>query len=111
MTQWWDSNQKKYKTSLVDKVFYVWSWPLIRWVMYRLPEETAHHLAIRGIWLVGKLDDLYYLAMAPIMFVLILGLRLLSFLPGFRWEVEKPPEAFEAYPEPQSPDIQGRPLP
>lgn len=93
---WWDENLGRHRRSLVHKIFHVWGWPAIRWVMYRLPEETAHHLAIRGIWLVGLIDRIWSGVVLAAALLAIGGLRLLAFLPGFSWRSDRdengPPE-------------------
>ncbi len=85
---WWDENQGRYRTSLIHKIFYVWCWPAIRWAMFKLPEETAHHLAIRGIWLIALLDRVWSLIVFAAVLLVIGGMRLLALLPGFSWMPE-----------------------
>lgn len=86
MTTWYDPRTGRYRSSLPHKVAYVWGWPVIRWVMHRLPEETAHHAAIRGIRLVWLADRAWSWAVAALAVAAILLLRLVALLPGFSWE-------------------------
>lgn len=90
MTTWYDARAGRYRASLPHKIVYVWGWRLIRWVMYRLPEETAHHMAIRGIWLMGLVDRVWSWLVIAVVVPLVIGLRLLAFLPGFSWEPDPP---------------------
>lgn len=88
MSVWWDDNAQKYRTSLVYKIFYVWGWPALRWIMYNcMKPETAHVFALHfGIPFVGRLDRVWSAIAAAPLCALILLLRLLAFLPGCSWE-------------------------
>ncbi len=83
---WWDSRAGRYRSSLPHKILHVWCWPLIRWTMFRLPSETAHHMAIRGIWFAGRVERVWgWVVTASVIAVLIL-IRLLMFLPCFTYK-------------------------
>lgn len=84
MSQWWDHDAGRYRTSLVYKIFYVWGWPFIRWAMFKLPSERAHHLAIRSFAIVGIIDRVWQFIVTVAVVVVLVGLRLLMFIPGFR---------------------------
>jgi hypothetical protein len=84
---WWDEHAGKYRISLIHKLFYVWGWPIIRAVMFRLPCETAHHLAIRSLCIVEIIDTIWSWIVALAILFVVLLFRLIAFLPGFRWEV------------------------
>jgi hypothetical protein len=57
MSEWWDEHAGRYRTSLPYKVFYAWGWPLIRRAMFAIPDrDLAHHVGIRGIWLVDRVE-------------------------------------------------------
>lgn len=86
MSQWWDEDAGRYRSTLVYKIFYVWGWPMIRAVMFRLPPETAHHTAIRGLLVVGWIDRVWRVMVLVAVVSLVLLLRLLAFLPGFSWQ-------------------------
>jgi len=86
MSVWWDDDAQRYRSSLVYKVFYVWTWPLTGWVMrHCLRPEQAHwfaiHVAIRFVAVVDRLWQRCFVLPAVVLF--FLGLRLLLFLPGF----------------------------
>lgn len=87
MSEWWDSNAGRYRRSFVYKVFYVWGWRPLRWCLFKLPEEKAHHLGIYGLNIVGKFDDIWSKIVTVAAVVAIFFLRLLSFLPGCSWNV------------------------
>jgi membrane-anchored glycerophosphoryl diester phosphodiesterase (GDPDase) len=85
---WYDEKSQKYKTSLIHKFFYVYTWPITKKLMFLLPSEFAHHRAINGIGLIYKIDKICsYIITIPII-IFILSLRLLSFLPSFSWKEE-----------------------
>lgn len=71
MSEWWDEDAGCYRRSLVYKIFYVWGWPAIRWVAFRLPSEHAHHLSIRGIKIVGAIDTGWFWITVPFRFLLL----------------------------------------
>lgn len=86
MSSWWDADAKKYRTTLVYKIFYVWGWSFIRWIMFNfMSSERAHVFAIRfGIPMIGLLDKIWiYGFVTPVAFVFLLVVRLLLFIPGF----------------------------
>ena len=56
---WWDQRAQRYRSSLPYKVFYVGSWQILRWVLFRLLPEIAHYLAIRGIWLEDEIERIW----------------------------------------------------
>lgn len=88
MSCWWDDNAQRHRSTLIYKVFYVWGWPVIRWVMFRcMSSERAHVFAVHyGIRWIGWLDEAWTWGIAvPCVLIGIAGLRLLAFLPGCRW--------------------------
>ena len=89
MSTWWDPRARKYRSSLVYKVLYVWTWPVSRWVLHHMPAEAAHHLAIRAIpvadWIGRAWGWCVLLAVLPFLAIV----RLLLFLPWFTWEEPK----------------------
>lgn len=94
MTSWWDGRRGRYRYSIPYKFFYVWTWPATRWVMHSLPEEAAHRLAVRGIWWVDQIDSVWcwaaratrILFAVTVLIPILLVLRLLLLVPGFRCE-------------------------
>src|SRR4051812_34581844 len=89
MSCWWDADKQRYRRSLPAKIFYQWGWLLLRRIMFLLPEETAHHLAIRGLRWVEAIDRIWSAMIAVLAFALIGALWLLSLLPGFTWNVSE----------------------
>ena len=92
MTVWYDERAGKYKTNLPYKVFYIWSWPAIRWVMFNcMGGEFAHWFALHvGIPFVGKIDRIWERVVTVLAVATLMFLCLLALLPGFRFE--KPQE-------------------
>lgn len=92
MSSWYDEHAGKTRTSLPYKIFYVWLWPLERWVMFNcMTSEFAHWFALHvAIPFVGKIDRIWGRIAAATAFVAIVVIALLSLLPGFR--LEKPEE-------------------
>ena len=87
MSMWWDENKQKYKTSLIYKIFYQWIWPVTRFFLFKINPETAHHFGIISISIIYKIEQIYqYLIAIPLILILIL-IRLISFLPGFTWKI------------------------
>jgi hypothetical protein len=93
---WWDNNTKKYHSSLVHKVFYVWCWPVFQWFLYNcLKPEQAHWLAIHvAIPTVGRIDRIWSGLVTGSLLALLIPLaviiRLLLFLPWFTYTL--PPD-------------------
>lgn len=58
MSTWYDHDAERYRSSLPHKFFYVWTWPITRWVMHHcMPPEAAHYAAIHlAIPFVGFVD-------------------------------------------------------
>lgn len=86
MSCWWDDDAQRYRSSLPYKIFYVWGWPVARWIMFNcMSKEFAHVFAIKfALPLIGRLDRWYYrLLVVPSIVVLLVVIRLLCFLPGF----------------------------
>lgn len=91
MSTWWDEDKRRYRSTLTHKVFYVWGWPVLRWIMFNtMKPQQAHYLAIHfGIPCIHYIDLLVQKIMLVLAFLAILGLFLLSFLPGFHWKEVK----------------------
>ncbi len=86
MSMWYDTHSRKYKTSLIHKFFYVYTWPLTKKIMFLVPSEFAHHQAIKGIRLIHNIDKIWsYIILIPIV-IFLFFLHLLSFLPFFSWK-------------------------
>lgn len=93
MSMWWDDDARKYRSTLVYKVFYVWGWPAIRFVLHNcMKPEQAHRLALHfGIRFVGRIDKLWCWGIVfPAALIAFAILRILLFIPGFHCT---PPEA------------------
>lgn len=92
MSVWWDDDAKKYRSTLPCKVFYVWGWPAIRWLLHNaMSEEQAHWFGIHvGIRLVSAVDKAWrWGIVTPLVVVLLTLFRLLTLLPGFTWTAEE----------------------
>jgi hypothetical protein len=83
MSIWYDDSKKKYRSSLIHKIFYNYGWKPIRFFMFLLPSEFVHHQAIKSIWLIHKLDAFYNFLKLIIIIPLLLILLLLAKLPFF----------------------------
>lgn len=90
MSMWWDADAKKYRSTLVHKVFYVWGWRVSRWTMFNcMSSERAHWFAVHvGLPLVYRIDRAWVWATTwffwvPVVFVLAAMIRLLTMLPWF----------------------------
>jgi hypothetical protein len=86
---WWDDHAKKYRRSLIYKIFYVWFWPVIRWVLYNcMQPETAHVFAIHwAIPIVGRIQRIYsFVVVLPLVIIFLTVIRLLCLLPWFTFE-------------------------
>ena len=88
MSTWWDADRQKYRSSLVYKIFYVWTWPLTRWVLHHcLTPEQAHWFAIHvAIRTVGRIDRVWGWCVLLAVLPFLLIVRLLLFLPWFTCE-------------------------
>ncbi len=86
MSTWWDPSAGRYRSSLPHRILHVWLWPVIRRAMFTLPSETAHHLAIRGIRLVDRIDRAWGWVVAVPIIAVLLVIRLLVLLPWFTFE-------------------------
>lgn len=93
MTMWYDDRTKRYKTSLPYKVFYIWGWPLERWVMFNcMTSEFAHWFTIHvAIPFVGKVDRIWERVVTIMAVIALIFIVLLSLLPGFSLEGPKEP--------------------
>lgn len=83
MSIWYDSDAKRYRSSLLHKIFYKYGWKPIRKIMFLLPSEFAHHRGIESIYIVYKLDRIYQFLKLLVIIPILLFLLLLSHLPGF----------------------------
>ena len=83
---WWDDAAQKYRSSFIGHLAYGrWTWPVWRWFMQRLPGDVADDLKMPLIRFVGTLDKMWrWVIVFPIAVVLLVILRLLLFIPGFR---------------------------
>ncbi len=83
---WWDLRAGRYRSSLPHKIMHVWCWPMIRRVMFRLPSETAHHMAIRGIWFAGRIERVWGWVVTASVIAALIVIRALVCLPWFTCE-------------------------
>jgi hypothetical protein len=85
---WYDERADKYRSSFPFKIFYGWSWRIIRWFIWNcMKPEQAHWFAIHlAIPVVGRIERCWQWLMAIPVLVLIGLLRLIALLPGFSWE-------------------------
>lgn len=87
MSVWWDERAGKYRSTLPYKLFYVWGWPVVRWVLFHcMSSERAHLFALRAIPFAAWIDRQWQRLVLAGAIVLLLAIRLLLFLPGFRFE-------------------------
>lgn len=95
MSTWWDDDAKRYQSTFVYKVFYVWGWPVARWVMYNcMSSERAHTFALHwAIPIIGRIDRVWTFMVTVLAFVvlllLMLVIRLLILLPWFTFEAPR----------------------
>ena len=82
MSEWYGPAVGRYRTSLVYKVFYIWGWPAIRWAMFRMDSERAHHIGILGLRIVGGIDTAWFWISLPIRIAAVVVLLPLAIL----WE-------------------------
>ena len=76
--------------SVLSRFFHEWTWPLTRWVLFHCMScERAHHSGMWGIWIVGKIDEVWCFARDVLLVAALAGLMLLHLaLPQlFRWEI------------------------
>jgi hypothetical protein len=74
---WWCPAAQRYRYSLPLRFFYQWTWPITLWIMHRLPPETAHHAAIRGIHFVRTVDACWRMIVTGLTLVALIPLLLL----------------------------------
>jgi hypothetical protein len=93
VSEWWDESNQRYRTNLVYKFFYVWTWPITRLMLFRfMSSERAHVFATHyGLPAIGLIDRVYEAAKTVLIVLAIIGLRLIAFLPGFSWDKGKKP--------------------
>lgn len=80
MSMWWDAHAGRYRTSLPPhKFFYVWTWPVSRWVLHHcMPAETAHYCAIHvAMPFAGFVDRLWVRVVYAAALLLMLCVALL----------------------------------
>ena len=85
---WWDQDAGRYRTSLPYKVFYVWTWPLSRWLMFHcMSSERAHQFGICvAIPLVARIDRAYeWLKLGLVLPPLIVIALLCKLFPRWFW--------------------------
>ena len=92
MTIWYDSAARRERSTLVYKVFYVWGWPAIRWLMFHgMKCEQAHWFALHiGVRVVDAIDRVWRGIVLVAALLALLMIRALLLLPGFRFEGPKP---------------------
>lgn len=83
---WWDTNAERYRSTLVHKIFYVWGWAFIRYVLFLLPSETAQHLAIKGIRLVEWIERIWGAIVLGVVILALLLIWAMTLLPWFTCE-------------------------
>jgi hypothetical protein len=85
MSVWWDEHAQKERSTLVYKIFYVWGWPVARWLMFSfMSSEGAHRFAIHwAIPVIGRIDRVWCLFVTIFTLPLLIVVWLLCLLPWF----------------------------
>jgi hypothetical protein len=87
MTVWYDQSVDRYRSTLPDKVFHEWGWPLLRRVLFCLPEGLAHKAGLRGTLWIDRIDRAWQaVTWLPLLAWLLIVVLPARFLYQLFWE-------------------------
>lgn len=87
MSMWWDESSGRFRTTWIYKIFYVWTWPITRRILFWMPREVAHHFAMNSLGVIAALDWIWQFFLLCLITPLMLAIRLLCLTPWFTFTI------------------------